>query len=73
MEGYFKEIINRIISNKDKFFRQNVDPAKQIELILLELLDQENKSCIDSNSVENLLRVKISVTLKQFEMLLQDQ
>lgn len=74
MEGHFKEIINRILSNKDKFFRQNVDPTNKIELLLLELIDFEAQisQIVAPHSIENLLRVKIPVSLKQLEMLLQD-
>lgn len=73
MEGHFKDIINKILSDKNTFFRDGVDPANQIELVLMELKKNEDSQLVAPDSIDNLLRLKIKVTLKQFELHLKDQ
>lgn len=77
MENNFKDIIKGILSDKNKFFKENIDPLNKIETVLLELFKSENPDTlvvgIADSSIEHLLRVKIKVTLKQFELHLKDQ
>ena len=37
MENSFKEIINKVLRDKDSFFIENINPAKKIEYNLMEL------------------------------------
>jgi hypothetical protein len=71
MESYFKEVINKILSDKNKFFFDNIDPASKIEAVLLEL-QKEDRMLVANDSIENLFRVKIKINLKQFELHLKE-